>query len=297
MMEKVSVVVLTYNVGAYLRDCISSILKQTYSNLEILLVDDSSTDNSLAICQEFAQQDPRIKILQEVNSGAGPVRNLGAQAATGDYVMFIDGDDFLAPEAIEKLLQRLHHDHSDIACCLFYRIDDQGTYYFYTDNNDPQQKALTGPYTPQQWVHNEIRPVVGQIYYQAWAKLFKRSLFQNIEYPHHSYGDDALTGWKLYLAAHRISYLNESYYCWRMRNNSITKSKHPNMRGVVNNALAIQNRAAFFPRININPLFLRDRWLDYLKNQQNAAQITSDDRDEADASLKLQILHKYIDGE
>lgn len=292
-MEKISIIVLTYNVGNYLRSCLDSIIEQTYQNLEILLVDDGSTDDSIAICEEYRQKDDRIRVIQEKNSGAGPVRNLGVSVATGDYVMFIDGDDTLDSHIIMTLYQQLQHDNADIACCLFYRIDDDGLFYFYSDPHNPEHSALEGCCSSTEWLKNETRPVIGQIFYQAWGKLFKKSLFKNIEYPDHSYGDDALTGWKLYLTANKITYTNEPGYCWRMRSNSITTSKKPNIRVLRNNALAIQNKVQFYSLLGIDPQFLRKRWLKYLQKQVDGAKMTGHLKDQQDGLYKITVLNKY----
>lgn len=106
-MEKISIIVLTYNVSQYLQECVQSIQQQDYPNLEILLIDDSSADESVSICEHLRRQDDRVKVIQEQNSGAGPVRNLGVEAATGDYVMFVDGDDLLAPGMVMHLYQMI----------------------------------------------------------------------------------------------------------------------------------------------------------------------------------------------
>ncbi|MEY8441183.1 glycosyltransferase family 2 protein [Lactobacillaceae bacterium 24-114] len=294
-MKKISVIVLTYNVGEYLRECLESILNQTYNNLEIILVDDSSTDNSLAISEEFCQKDQRVRLIQQPNSGAGPVRNLGVSVATGDYIMFIDGDDILSTNMVADLYQQAEENNADISCCLFYRIDEQGTYYFYSDPHNPNHSALEKTYSSLDWLENEVRPVIGQIFYQAWGKLFKRNLFKNVEYPSHSYGDDGLTGWKLYLSADKISYINMPGYCWRMRNNSITTTKRPNVRVSRNNALGIQERIQFYPFIGLNPVFLHKRWQEYLEKQENDAKTTGNLLIQKEAESKLAIIKKYLE--
>lgn len=292
-MDKISVIILTYNVGQYLDQCIQSVCNQTYQDLEIILVDDGSNDNSLVICQHHAKKDPRIKIIQEKNAGAGAARNLGLQIATGKYILFIDGDDFIAKNHIQHLYEHIKNDNSDISCAMFYRIDSEGTYYFYTDPNNQQDQDLVGTYSPKNWVFNEIKPVIGQIYYLTCVKLFKHSLFKNIEFPPYSSGEDALTSWKLYLAAHRISFFEEQSYCWRIRSNSSSQSNSLNMHGVMNNTSSIQDRITFFSQIGILPSFLKSRWLEYLGGQKQVGKALGNKKAFADASYKINILNKY----
>lgn len=292
-MKKISLIVLIYNIAPYLRECLDSLIHQTYTNLEIILIDDRSTDDSLAICEEYQAKDSRVRLVQATGAKPHTNRNLGIDLATGDYVMFVDGDDVLAENMVMNLYQMIERDHSEIACCLFYRINAQGMYYFYSDPHSPEHSALEGCYSSLDWLQNEVRPVIGQIFYQAWGKLFQRSLFTEVEYPNHLYADDALTGWKLYLTANRISYTNEPGYCWRMRGNSITAGKHPNLQMVINNATAIQERASFYPLIGVDPAFLRDRWAQYLERQANTARDAGKLSAEQAANSKLAILKKY----
>lgn len=292
-MPKISIIVLAYNIAPFLGKCLDSLVNQTYKNLEIILIDDQSTDGTVAICEEYQQRDSRIRFIQSTGKKPHTNRNLGIEMTTGDYIMFVDGDDVLANTLVMDLYQLIQRDHSEIACCLFYRIDEDSTLYFYSDPHNPKHSALEGCYSSTEWLPNETRPVIGQIFYQAWGKLFKRSLFKQVEYPNHLYADDALTGWKLYLTAHRISYINQPDYCWRMRKSSITNGKRPNLRMVINNAAAIQERVQFYPLIKVNPTFLRERWFNYLARQARVAQADGKVITEKTARANLAILKKY----
>ncbi len=293
-MEKISIIVPAYNIAPYLRECLDSLINQTYSNLEIILIDDQSTDGTVAICEEYQQKDSRIRFIQSTGKKPHTNRNLGIELTTGDYVMFVDGDDVLAETMVMDLYQLIQRDQADIACCLFYRIDEDGSFYFYSDPHNPKHVALEGYYSSTEWLHNEIKPVIGQIFYQAWGKLFKRSLFKQIEYPNHLYADDALTGWKLYLTANRISYINQPDYCWRMRKSSITNGQRPNLRMVINNAAAVQERVQFYPLINVDPTFLRKRWFSYLDRLAKVAQADGKVGIEKNAQVNMAILNKYL---
>lgn len=106
-MEKISVIVPVYNSEAYLENCLNSIIQQTYQNLEIILVNDGSTDGSAAICQRYKIQDPRVKVYHKSNGGVGSSRNRALEAVTGDYILFVDNDDWLELDHIESLYHLL----------------------------------------------------------------------------------------------------------------------------------------------------------------------------------------------
>ena len=113
----ISLIVPIYNVASYVDRCVASLVNQTYSNLEILLVDDGSTDGSGALCDEWAKKDSRIHVVHKENGGLSDTRNQGIKLSKGDYLAFIDGDDYIAPEYCEKLYQALAAHDADIALC------------------------------------------------------------------------------------------------------------------------------------------------------------------------------------
>lgn len=121
-MDKISVIVPVYKTEKYLRKCVGSITAQTYDELEIILVDDGSPDRSGAICDELAKADSRIKVIHKTNGGLSSARNVGIDAATGDYLGFVDSDDWIEPEMFEVLLNRLLLSDADISCCNIMRI-------------------------------------------------------------------------------------------------------------------------------------------------------------------------------
>ena len=116
-MEKISIIVPVYNVEKYLKTCLDSIINQTYQNLEIILVDDGSTDNSGEICEEYRKTDSRIILIHKENEGLSMARNFGLDIASGDYISFVDSDDFIARNMMEALYNRLLETQSDMAIC------------------------------------------------------------------------------------------------------------------------------------------------------------------------------------
>lgn len=118
---KISIIVPVFNIDYYLNKCIQSIVDQTYINLEIIIIDDGSYDNSPFICDEWAQKDNRIIVIHKENGGLSDARNTGLEIASGEYIGFVDGDDWIAPEMIEKLLKAILNDKSDIAACITHQ--------------------------------------------------------------------------------------------------------------------------------------------------------------------------------
>ena len=125
-MDKISIIIPVYKVEKYLDRCLESVVNQTYQNLEIILVDDGSPDNCPAICDEWAKKDKRIKVIHKRNEGVSVARNTGLKAATGEYIGFVDSDDFIFPEMYEKLYKSIKKTGADLAQCRFQRIFSNG---------------------------------------------------------------------------------------------------------------------------------------------------------------------------
>lgn len=292
-MEKISVIVPIYNISPYIERCVNSIRQQSFRNLQIILVNDGSTDNSLQVCERLRKQDPRITVIDKKNQGLGYARNTGLAVATGDYVTFVDGDDYLGSNMLKHLYLRLQKDRSDIACTHFFRQDDDNTYYFYINKEDPAQKQLSRAYTPTEWAQMETKDtVVKQIFYQAWGKLFKKDLFKAIEFPRVSLGEDNLTTWKLYLAAHKISYLLTDEYCWVMRGSSLTQADNKSYTSY-NNVQAMSDRIGLYATLGIAPDFLAHDWPNWIRRIATETPQRADLYDYHKARYLARVLKRY----
>ena len=169
----VSVIVPVYKVEKYLRRCLDSIINQTNSDLEIILVDDGSPDTCGCICDEYAAKDPRVVVIHKENAGLGYARNSGLDICTGEYVMFVDSDDYLSENAVQILLDRMLQDGSDMAVGKHIDVYEDGS------TNDGFWSFKTNcVMTPKDVFSTEKNtfPVC------AWAKLYKRELFDSIRY-------------------------------------------------------------------------------------------------------------------
>lgn len=205
----ISVIVPVYNVARYLEKCILSIQRQTHQDLEIILSDDGSTDNSGAICDHFAALDPRIRVIHKVNGGLSDARNAGIEAASGAYYMFVDSDDFIAPDTIEKLyLAATEHD-CEIAVCNIVRTYDDGTtepFYHPVD----QLTVWAG----QQRFETLKQP-------SACNKLFRAELFKDVRFPKGKFYEDTFVYHVLAYQARQIVLTGHDGYYYLSRRDSI----------------------------------------------------------------------------
>ena len=170
----ISVIVPIYKVEKYLHKCIDSILAQTYTNLEIILVDDGSPDNCGKICDEYAAKDSRIKVIHQPNGGLSAARNAGLDIATGDYIGFVDSDDYIAPDMYEKLYNALVKNDADMAICDYQRFGNELPY----DEMSLTTEVITGLQAME-----KQNTVINCSFVVAWSKLYKSFIFSNVRFP------------------------------------------------------------------------------------------------------------------
>jgi len=211
----ISVVVPIYNVEKYLKKCVDSIINQSYHNLEIILVDDGSPDNSPKICDEYALLDTRIKVIHKKNGGLSDARNAGIDIATGAYITFIDSDDYIEPNYMEVLLESITNNNSEIA------IGGHTVYYEtggVIERNTCGNKKMDSKEALRRILYDD------GIDLSAWAKLYDINLFKNIRYPKGRLFEDSATTYKLIDKAKIISTIDTRIYNYIMRTSSITNS-------------------------------------------------------------------------
>ena len=207
--NKISVIVPVFNVENYLEKCVKSIIEQTYKNLEVILVDDGSTDKSGFLCDELKKQDYRIKVIHKTNGGLSDARNAGIQVSTGKYLSFIDSDDYLERTALEQMMQAILISHSEIAICNIMRFYDDGcTEEFYnpTDN----QEVLEG-----------IRRFDTLNQPSVCNKLFDAKLFANISFPYGKFYEDTYVYHELLYKADKVVLTGKTGYWYLSRKGSI----------------------------------------------------------------------------
>ena len=218
---KLSIIVPVYQVEAHIDECITSILDQTFRDFELILVDDGSLDRCPAICDVYAQKESRIRVIHQKNQGLSAARNTGLQAARGDYIGFVDSDDFIEASMYEKLLDNLEREKADISVC--------GRYKVWGDKKIQEQKSnVYKVMDSAQALALMNTNVLGYFDVAAWDKIYKRSCFKGIEFPEGKLCEDWFVMYKLFFNAHRIVYDSIPLYNYRQRTGSITHGKKVN---------------------------------------------------------------------
>lgn len=211
--DKISIIIPMYNVAKYLDNCISSVINQTYENIEVILIDDGSPDESGDIADKWAQKDERIKVVHKTNGGLSDARNVGIDHATGNYIMFIDSDDIVDTRICQHLLEVCKMNNSDIAICDAYHIFDNNELNFSLGDNvivyQPQEAI------ENMWYQHSFLP-------SAWGKLFKRDIFKESRFTKGILFEDIDIMHELFFQANNISYTNAKLYGYIHHEGSIT---------------------------------------------------------------------------
>lgn len=220
-----SIIVPIYNVSQFLRKCIESILEQTYCNYELILVDDGSSDTSGIICDQYSDKDSRIKVIHQKNAGLVSARQVGAGQATGDYIVCIDGDDYVDHDLLLCFEEAISNYSPDIVACGYYKafpeqiIEVPSPYNGFFDKEKIIREIY--PILFRNDLGKSISPII-------WAKAFRRELYmkyQMIVPLSISIGEDAAVTKPCYYSADSVYFSNESHYYYRQNPKSLTKSK------------------------------------------------------------------------
>ncbi len=213
----VSVIVPVYNVEKYLKRCVNSILNQTYRTLEIILVDDGSTDQSGKICDEYDKENISVKVVHKSNGGLSDARNFGLDIAKGKYVTFIDSDDWIREDYIEVLVKTLEYGNTKISACSYQKVNEMGMARECVKNSDYLSNIEVW-HTLEAYQHLFLNK---QIDCSACAKLYERALFYDIRFPVGKLYEDQFTTYKVFHHAQGVTYVNEDMYYYFNRPESI----------------------------------------------------------------------------
>ena len=223
MDDKITVIVPVYNVENYLRKCLDSIMVQTYKNIEIIVVNDGSTDTSGEICKEFSGMDHRIIYIEQENAGLSAARNTGLNNMSGDYVTFVDSDDWIEQDYIETLYKKIVEYQADIAVGNYYSYnEDEETYYFHIYADAYYEKVYDNISIFENLYESHEMKSFALI--SAWGKLYKAKLFDYLRFDKGKLGEDGYFNQKIYLSVNKVVYLNKGLYAYRQRSGSITKT-------------------------------------------------------------------------
>lgn len=227
--KQISVIVPVYNVARYLRQCLKSICDQSYRNLEIILVDDGSLDQSGFICDEYSKRDPRIKVIHKQNQGLGEARNTGLDHCSGTYVYFVDSDDWLEPNMLENMMKEIEAADADMAMCGFKRCGQNGAIENYPivrkrcvlQGKDVQSKIFLPMVAQKSTVGEDFT-----INMCVWANLYRKSIIDKSHIRFLSerqyLSEDICFNLQYLLQSARVVMLPEMYYCYRYNPTSLT---------------------------------------------------------------------------
>lgn len=240
-----SVIVPVYNVEKYLGECVDSILKQTYGDFEIILVDDGSTDNSPAICDEFAEKDSRVKVIHKKNGGLSDARNAGTKIASGEYIIYIDSDDFITSDTFMGNIEKKLPSDPDLVFYKYARFYDRKKEL--VDCSFSYKRAMNA-----KDYASKIRTLVedDSFYGMAWIKAIKRSLIEDndIHFEVGLLGEDMEWNYHIVYAAQNVEFVDEAYIAYRQREGSISQS------------LKLKNLTDF--------LYVLEKWSEKIKRSQ-----------------------------
>ncbi|RHW42800.1 glycosyltransferase [Neobacillus notoginsengisoli] len=214
---KISVIVAAYNVEAYIEKCLESIISQTYKNLEIIVVNDGSSDNTLKLIKKSSSSDNRITLINKPNGGLSSARNAGLDIATGNFIGFVDGDDYIANDMYEVLINNLIKTSADISICNLQRVFKGGEVYF--------EKYPSGDLV----ILNNIEGMrslleANTIHHYAVDKLYRRALFDGVRYPEGKIFEDVFTTYKVFAKSNRTVYSDAAKYYYVQRADSILRN-------------------------------------------------------------------------
>lgn len=220
-MELISVIIPVYKVEKYLEQCVESVRQQTYSNIEIILVDDGSPDKCGKICDEYACKDKRIKAIHQNNMGLSVARNTGVEYSKGEYLVFIDSDDYIHPKLLEISYREAKKYNCDLVVYNYKKIKEN------TDYNEKNmiinEKYNIEIYDNLEGISQLFNDKYGE-FNAAWSKLYKRHIFDKVKFPEGKIYEDALLAHEILYNSYKIVYIPLKLYYYRNRKDSIVNS-------------------------------------------------------------------------
>ena len=213
-MDKISIIIPVFNNEYKIKKCIKSIIRQTYKNIEIIIVDDGSMDKTFSVCDNFSKKDSRIKVFHKNNEGVEKARLFGIEKSEGKYITFVDSDDWLSVNAIEVLYDTLKKNNADISVICYYRtIGEKGIIKIKSKNSIYSDKLISNKFFIDEYLQSFCG--WGCFPINVWGKLYKRSLINNIEISGLQYGEDLCFNLQVLPKANLISTSSNAFYFYR----------------------------------------------------------------------------------
>lgn len=215
----ISVIVPMYNRENTIKKCLDSIVKQTYSNFELIIIDDGSTDSSFNICEQYAKKDSRIKLIHQENRGVSSARNLGLDLSEGEYIAFIDSDDFIANDYLEYLYQLIQKYNSDIAICSHQTINMFEQIY------EPMNEGIDFILSSQDFLEKMLYGELKGIGISIHSRLISKKLFDGIRFPDGKLFEDSAVSYKNILKTDKVAITYKPKYCYLRNTEGIVQKK------------------------------------------------------------------------
>lgn len=219
-MAEVSIIVPVYQVENYIRQCVDSILAQTFTDFELILVDDGSKDRSGQICDEYALTDQRVKVIHKENGGAANTRNAGLNQAVGEYIMFIDSDDYAAPDMLECLYKAISDQNADIIACNYHYIFENNRQKNFS--TQIASEVLSGT----EIFYNKKNERNYGFWTVVWNKLYKKEIFEKIRFRCGKYFEDEFFANEIYQMDIKVVTIPECLYYYRQHDDSTMRQKN-----------------------------------------------------------------------
>ena len=279
-MDLISIIVPIYNVEQYLNQCLQSVCSQSYDNLEIILVDDGSSDRSPELCDEWAEKDSRIYVIHKQNGGLSDARNTGISCAKGKYIAFVDSDDWIEKDLYQKLWSELQQNNAQIAACRIVKVfeatlEEQKIY--------SEQKIFTSKEALQTLLKGRDFCAV------AWNKLYRRDVIGDIRFPVGRLHEDEFFTYRVIANASRLVLVPEAKYYYRQRAGSIMDKwtiKHLD-------ALDAFNERIHFLQVHYPDLYVMDKFNFYLACVYNGRELITSTEDDVATRQGLEKVLKY----
>lgn len=228
--ELVSIIVPVYNAGERFEACVASILRQDHPEIQVVLVDDGSTDGSGALCDRFAAADARVVVVHQANQGIAAAQNAGLDAAAGAYITFCDNDDLVSPRLVSRLLAILRHSAADMSCCRWASIGASLADQALRDQTDQPPGRVEVFDDPAYWYQALFSLVMRRAcgvelrYFSEanWGKLYRAELFEGIRFPVGRYAQDVAVAMDLYVRMRRVASCEDALYIWVQHASSVS---------------------------------------------------------------------------
>lgn len=293
MLKKISVVIPVYNIQSFIGDCLQSVIDQDYSNLEIIVINDGSKDSSLQICQQYADKDSRIVLINKQNEGQGSARNTGLECATGDYLTFIDGDDFVDPNYVSSLTRQQEKYKSDIAITFNKEFSQKTKQFYVMMDPAPGNEQYNRSYTPQEWIR-EFSEKSSPVFNSGCMKLYNMNVIKKFRFINgHVAMEDAMLSWKIALMANTISFENIPSYIYRVDRDGSTTLKNQDNEYAYCEDKILNERISLMKASNLETSYLHSKYKESLMDLRETALNVGDDDTNNLMQYKLDIINNH----